>query len=157
MTTPSRVTQPQRISLLIRDRDRLISAGRDAANAVSRRPAALSLIRTVMLGSGAIMQNDYDRSEDERTTLKWLRILVLVLTVTMIGGFLVIVVLFILKFQSLGQATLPLPEEITLAPGQEAAGFVQGDRHFYVITRNDTIRVHDAVTGTLVQEIRLVE
>jgi len=134
-----------------------IDTGRLAANAVSRRPAAPSLIWTVMRGSGVIMNTDYEVSAEQRATLKWLRILVVVLTVTMIGGFLIIVILFVLKFQSLGRAALPLPEQITLGPGQEAAGFVQGNRHFYVITRDDAIRVHDAGTGTLVREITLVE
>jgi len=103
------------------------------------------------------MNTDYEVSAEQRATLKWLRILVVVLTVTMIGGFLIIVILFVLKFQSLGRAALPLPEQITLGPGQEATGFVQGSRYFYVITRDDAIRVHDAGTGTLVREITLVE
>ncbi len=102
------------------------------------------------------MKTGHEMDPDQRTTLKWLRILVLVLTVTMIGGFLIIVLLFILRFQSLGRPTVPLPAQITLAPGHEAAGFVQGGRYFYVITHRDTILVYEGGTGTLVQEISVV-
>lgn len=80
----------------------------------------------------------------------------IVLTVTMIAGFLTIVMLFIVKFRSFGgPPVLMLPDHVTLPEGQYASGFVHGNDLFYVITRDDAILVYDAQTGTIVKQVEI--
>lgn len=85
--------------------------------------------------------------------VKYLRLLVTVLTVTMIVGFLVIVFLFVTKFSD---AFGPdLPAEIALPPGKTATAFTQGDTWFAVVTQDQTILIYDRETGDLRQTIAI--
>ncbi len=83
--------------------------------------------------------------------MKYLRILVTVLTVTMIAGFLVIVFLFVTKFS---EAFGPeLPDQITLPDGVEATAFTQGDTWYAIVTKDQKILIFSRDSGSLTQEI----
>ena len=89
---------------------------------------------------------------DEKT-LKFLRLLVTVLTGTMILGLLVIIALFVIKFS---ETRPPLPERITLPAGTEAQAFTQADTWYAVVTTDNRILIYSAQTGTLLQEVEVV-
>ena len=93
---------------------------------------------------------DSDKAPDEGT-LKYLKILVTVLTVTMILGFLTIVGLFVMRFSEMGR--VELPDRISLPDGAEATAFTQGDDWFAVVTEGDEILIYSRVTGNLRQRI----
>ena len=84
--------------------------------------------------------------------VKYLRILVTVLTVTMIVGFLVIVVLFVTRFP--GAFGPKLPDEITLPEGATATAFTRGDNWFAIVTEDDRILIYD-LAGTVLQEVTI--
>ena len=89
-------------------------------------------------------------------TLKYLRILVTVLTVTMVLGFIIIVVLFVIRFSDAFGADpdpLSLPAAITLPEGATATAFPRGPDWYAVVTQTGRILIYDAETGTLRQEI----
>jgi len=87
--------------------------------------------------------------------VKYLRVLVTVLTVTMIAGFIVIVVLFVTKFSA---AFGPeLPDEITLPDGASATAFTQGGDWYAIVTSDDQILIYDRKDATLRKTIRLAD
>ena len=86
-------------------------------------------------------------------TVKYLRILVTVLTGTMIVGFLVIVTLFVIKFS--GGTGPNLPETISLPDGAKATAFTQGDDWFAVVTDGRQILIFDRGNGRLRQTVIL--
>ncbi len=84
-------------------------------------------------------------------TLKYLKALVTILTVTMILGFLTIVALFVMRFTPMNKAELP--DEITLPDGSKATAFTRGEGWFAVVTDQDEILIFNRVTGNLQQRI----
>lgn len=78
--------------------------------------------------------------------------LVTTLLVVMIGGLLVIVALFVIRFSSTRPA---LPDSITLPDGAKAEAFTIGRTWYAVVTDNDTILIFDLATGALRQTIML--
>ena len=89
----------------------------------------------------------------DRKTLRYLKALVTILTVTMVLGFLTIVALFVMRFAEMGR--VELPDTIRLPDGSEAAAFTRGDDWFAVVTKDDEILVYSRVTGNLMQRIRI--
>lgn len=88
----------------------------------------------------------------EPGNLRFLRVLVTTLMVVMIGGLLVIVSLFVIRFSS----TAPkLPDSITLPDGAKAQTFTVGRSFYAVVTQDDTILIFDRATGELSQTITL--
>ena len=83
-------------------------------------------------------------------TLKFLRLLVTVLTGTMILGLLVIITLFVIKFSN---TRAKLPSEITLPAGAKAQAITQGDSWYAVVTTDNRIFIYSRTTGTILQEI----
>jgi hypothetical protein len=82
--------------------------------------------------------------------VKYLRILVTVLTVTMIAGFLVIIALFVTKFSvASGPA---LPDQITLPDGTAAQAFTSTRNWFAIVTTDNRILIYD-LGGDLLQSI----
>ena len=74
-----------------------------------------------------------------------------ILTATMVLGFIVIVVLFVIRFSD---AFGPeLPDVITLPDGSEPLAFTQGDDWYAVVTQDDRILIYDRDTGAIRQEI----
>jgi len=85
--------------------------------------------------------------------VKYLRLLVTILTATMVIGFIVIVALFVTKFSD---AFAPkLPDTITMPDGTEAAAFTQGGDWYAIVTTDDQILIFDRDTGLLRQTIDL--
>ena len=86
-------------------------------------------------------------------TVKYLRLLVTILTGTMVVGFIVIVVLFVIRFSD---AFGPkLPDVITLPDGAEPAAFTQGGDWYAVVTEDDRILIYDRDSGELRKTIVL--
>ena len=86
-------------------------------------------------------------------TIKYLKVLVTVLTVTMIFGFLTIVVIFVMRFGT--TSPLDLPDRIALPVGTEATAFTQGEDWFAVVTDGSEILVYSRGTGELRQRIQI--
>jgi hypothetical protein len=86
-------------------------------------------------------------------TLRYLKWLVTGLTVTMIAGFITIVVLFAMRFSDM--RTVALPDSVTLPDGAVATAFTRGDDWFAVVTEDSEILIYSAVTGNLRQRIRV--
>jgi len=85
--------------------------------------------------------------------VKYLRLLVTVLTGTMILGFIVIVVLFVTRFS---EAFGPdLPDSITLPDGSDPVAFTKGGDWYAVVTDDDMILIFDAETGQRRQTIAI--
>ena len=85
--------------------------------------------------------------------LRYLKWLVTILTVTMIGGFLTIVALFVMRFGEMNR--VELPDEIVLPDGATATAFTRGEGWFAVVTADDEILIYSRVTGNLRQRIRI--
>ena len=98
------------------------------------------------------------RAEDART-LRFLKILVSVLTVTMIGGVLTITALLVIRLQTpAAPPQLPqLPDEITLPDGARATAFTQGTGWYAVVTEDDRILIFKRPGGELVQVVFILE
>lgn len=100
--------------------------------------------------------NDTPQPVDAKT-LRYLRLLVAVLTTTMILGLLVIITLFVIKFSDTREAAAPvLPEEIKLPAGTTARAFTQGGSWYAIVTEDDRILIYARATGALMQEIDVV-
>ena len=87
-------------------------------------------------------------------TLRYLKALVTILTVTMILGFLTIVGLFVMRFAEMNRVALP--DQITLPDGSVATAFTQGEGWFAVVTEDDQILIYSRVTGNLRQRIEIL-
>ncbi len=90
----------------------------------------------------------------EPANLRFLRRLVTVLTVIMIGGVVTVVSLLVIRLNSV-PAPLPLPEQVTLPDGTTATAFTIGSDWFAVVTEYDEILIFDQVTGMLRQTVKL--
>ena len=82
--------------------------------------------------------------------LRFLKLLVTVLTGVMIVGVVVVIFLLVTRFTS---QTPALPDRITLPDGATASAFTQGDQWFAVVTDDNRILIYDRVTGQLRQEV----
>jgi hypothetical protein len=82
--------------------------------------------------------------------LRFLKLLVTVLTGVMIVGVVVVVFLLVTRFTSEPPA---LPDKITLPNGATATAFTQADHWFAVVTDDDRILIYDRVTGQLKQTV----
>ena len=67
-----------------------------------------------------------------------------ILTATMIGGVLLIVVLIVMRFR---EVPPPLPDAVSLPDGARAVSFTQGPDWYAIVTDQDEILVYDRVTG----------
>ena len=86
-------------------------------------------------------------------TVKYLRWLVTILTATMVLGFIVIVVLFVIRFSD---AFGPeLPDEIILPDGSTPVAFTQGGDWYAVVTKDDQILIFDRESQELRQTIQV--
>ena len=73
-----------------------------------------------------------------------------VLTVVMIGGFLVLIVALVMRLSADGPS---LPDSVALPEGSEASAFTQGSDWFAVVTTDDRILIYDRLTGQLRQTL----
>jgi hypothetical protein len=82
----------------------------------------------------------------------YLKRLVTTLAVVMIGGFLVLILMLVIR---LNADPLPLPDRITLPDGAQAYSFTQGIDWFGVVTTDNQILIYDRATSTLRQTIQI--
>lgn len=87
-------------------------------------------------------------------SLRFLKLLVTLLTATMILGLIAIVALLVTRLPR-GEAPLPLPNAITLPGGARATAFTQGADWYAVVTQEDEILIFDRATGALRQTVRI--
>jgi uncharacterized protein DUF6476 len=90
----------------------------------------------------------------EPANLRFLRILVTVLTATMIIGVVTIITLLVIRLQG-DPSTTPLPAEITLPDGTKATAFTQSGDWYAVITAGNEILIFNREDGTLRQRIEI--
>ncbi|WP_417257742.1 DUF6476 family protein [Celeribacter sp.] len=97
---------------------------------------------------------DIDPAEAARLT--FLRRLVTVLTAVMIGGLLVLIVLFVTRFPTAGPkaVSFDLPDAITLPEGAAPIAFTRGS-DWVAITTETEILIYDAATGDIRQTVRI--
>lgn len=95
--------------------------------------------------------NDAPIPGEEPPNLRFLRVLVTVLTGTMIAGLVIIIALIVIRFS--GESRVALPEAITLPSGVVATAFTQGAGWYAVVTQDQRILIYDAASGDLRQEI----
>ncbi|MEM9426501.1 MAG: DUF6476 family protein [Pseudomonadota bacterium] len=95
---------------------------------------------------------DEDQAPD-LGTLRFLKTLVTVLTLTMIVGLVTIVGLFIARFSAADD--IAFPESITLPDGTVATAFTQGEAWYAVVTAEDEILIYSRATGALRQRVTL--
>lgn len=88
----------------------------------------------------------------EPANLKFLRLLVTVLTGTMIAGLILIITLLVIRLSASGPS---LPDSITLPNGSEAAAFTVGDGWYAVVTKDNQILIYDAGNNNLRKTISL--
>lgn len=86
----------------------------------------------------------------EPPNLRFLRILVTILTGTMILGLLVIITLLVIRISNDGGVALP--DRIELPDGRTATAFTKGNGWYAVVTSDQRILIFDDA-GKLTQEI----
>ena len=90
-------------------------------------------------------------------TVKYLKVLVTGLTGTMIIGFIIITVLFVIRFSEMSGRPAPvaLPDTITLPDGTSPTAFTRGPDWYAVVTGDNRILIYDLETGTLRQTLQV--
>ena len=88
----------------------------------------------------------------EPANLRFLRRLVTVLTVVMIGGVLVVIALLVTRLNAPAPV---LPETLILPEGAQAQAVTQGSDWVGVVTDRDQFLVYDRLTGKLRQVVTL--
>lgn len=97
--------------------------------------------------------NDDPQPIVEPNNLRFLRVLITVLTGTMIVGLLTIIGLFVMRFSATG--TPPLPETVTLPAGQTARAVTYGPGWYAIVTDSDEILIYGRDSGTLRQRVQI--
>ena len=91
-------------------------------------------------------------SESDVRSLKFLRLLVTVLTTVMIVGFIVLIGFLVTRFPD--RAELSLPDQINLPDGSTPVAFTRAADWFAVVTGEDEILIYN-LAGGLRQRISL--
>ncbi|SLN33133.1 hypothetical protein PSA7680_01555 [Pseudoruegeria aquimaris] len=86
--------------------------------------------------------------------VRFLRGLVLALTLTMIAGVVIIIALIVIRFREVRQSP-DLPASIALPQGAEAIAFTQAPDWYAVVTKDDRILIYDRRSGALRQTVTL--
>ncbi|MEP4194077.1 MAG: DUF6476 family protein [Aliishimia sp.] len=92
---------------------------------------------------------------EEPRSLRFLRRLVTVLTITMILGMITVVAVLVLRFNQSAPDQVTFPKEIALPDGVIATAFTKGTGWYAVVTSNDSILIYDAKSGELRQTIEV--
>lgn len=96
-------------------------------------------------------------SEDpvpEPANLRFLRLLVTVLTGVMLAGLILIIALIVIRFRDTAP---PVPEDITLPEGATPRAVTLAEGMVLVVSEDGRLFVYDRVTGKLKQTVDLVE
>ncbi len=91
--------------------------------------------------------------EKDASVVRYLKTLVTALTVTMIAGFIVLIVVIVMRFNATG--TVPLPEAIALPAGVAATAITRGPDWLGIVTDDGRILIYALDGETLRQEITL--
>jgi hypothetical protein len=91
--------------------------------------------------------------ETQPGSLRFLKVLVIVLTLTMIVGFIVLIGLIVMRFS--GEPTAPLPDHIALPSGAKATAVTRGPDWFAVVTDDGRILILGLDGKTVRQEIHV--
>lgn len=93
--------------------------------------------------------------------MKYLRLLVTVLTVVTIVGLLVIIALFVIRFSSMGEDRAApeagFPAQIALPEGEIASAITKGDGWIAVVTKAGRIMIMDETGQKTLQEIEVTQ
>ncbi|MDE0589048.1 DUF6476 family protein [Halocynthiibacter sp. C4] len=87
--------------------------------------------------------------------LKFLRILVTILTATMIAGLVIVIALLVTRFPKSTGPSLSSISEIELPAGTKATAFTKGSDWYAVVTEQDQILIFDTESGDLRQTIQI--
>ena len=87
--------------------------------------------------------------------LRFLKALVVLLTLTMIGGVITVVWVIVTRMPQAMQRAPALPDSIALPDGTRATAFTQGADWYAVVTADDQILIFDRATGALRQTVAL--
>jgi Family of unknown function (DUF6476) len=96
--------------------------------------------------------NEAPIQQPEAKHLRFLRILVTILTTTMILGVLTIVGLLVIRFTG-ERPRLVVPDAIVLPSGVRATAFTQGADWYAVVTDQNQILIYDAATNALIKRV----
>lgn len=99
------------------------------------------------------MQDLSEPLATEPPQLRFLRILVTVLTGTMILGLLVIIALIVIRFNRPAQV---MPHEIALPAGVSATAYTQGPDWYAVVTGENEVLIFNSSNGSLRQRIQIM-
>ena len=87
--------------------------------------------------------------------LKFLKLLVTVLTGTMIAGLVAVIWLLVIRLPAAMQSPLSLPDSIDLPAGARAIAFTAAPGWYGVVTSEQQILIFDSATGSLRQTVRI--
>lgn len=99
--------------------------------------------------------NDEGPQEVDPALVRYLRLLVTVLSITMIAGFLVLIALFVTRLRAPPPPVLP--DAIVLPEGAEAEAFTMGADWYAVVTKDQRILIYERSTGRLRQSVTLTD
>ncbi|MEH6772897.1 MAG: DUF6476 family protein [Cereibacter changlensis] len=88
-------------------------------------------------------------------SLRFLKGLVITLTLTMIVGVIVVVAVIVTRMPQMMRSSAPLPAEITLPAGVKAQAVTQGGDWYAIVTTDDRILMFDRASGDLRQEVKI--
>ena len=92
----------------------------------------------------------------EPKNLKFLRLLVIGLTITMICGIITIVFVIVIKMPNYKNAiSIQLPEEIILPENMQVDTFSIGTNHYLIVTKSNDVLIYDRKTHILNQRIKI--
>ena len=97
------------------------------------------------------VMSDLDQTDLNPRQLIFLRRLVTILTLTMIGGIFTLVTLIFIRFQD-APVTVRLPDSITLSDGSAPIAFTKSKDWYAVVTSEGQILMYD-LNGVLFQTI----
>ena len=97
--------------------------------------------------------DDTPDTEGLPPSLRFLKGLVIVLTLTMIVGVITVVAVIVTRMPTAMRSPLLLPDQITLPSGTTAQAVTMGDDWIGVVTGNDRFLIFDRSTGALRQDV----
>jgi Family of unknown function (DUF6476) len=88
-------------------------------------------------------------------SLRFLKFLVIVLTLTMIVGVISIVAVIVTRMPSVVQGLPRMPDSVVLPDGARATAFTQGPDWYAVVVDGAEILIFDRATGALSQRVKV--
>lgn len=149
-------TQPISISLFIRERDSEYFSGTASQRALSILFEGSCDRLTSRTWEGLKLMTKTPPEFIEPKNLKFLRLLVIVLTITMICGIITLVLVIVIKMPNYNNTeSIQLPAEIILPDNMKVETFSIGSNHYLIVTKNDEVLIYDRKTNILEQRIKI--